>query len=125
MVAVAGAEGGMEPLVITVEATDDRLPDFYDPLAARLGGRGSVYVPHVVIPPNVRMAVRRPARVVIGLASPDDVEEVEAWAGEYLAAEESVELRFERSGRRVVLRAAVPTGDPTARRGSLRFLVSD
>ncbi|MGI9022213.1 MAG: hypothetical protein ACR2HV_03050 [Acidimicrobiales bacterium] len=111
----------MEPLIITVQATDDRLSAFYDPLASRLEGRGSVYVPHVVIPPNARMAVRRPPRLVVGLALPDDVEEVEAWAGDYLATEGTSELHFEREGRRVVLGAA----DPASRRGSLRSLVSD
>lgn len=111
----------MESLIIGVQASDDRLPDFYDPLASRLAGRGSVYVPHVVIPPNARIAVQRPPRLVVGLASPEDVGELEAWAGEYLTPGEPCELRFERSGRRVVLRAA----DDPGRRGSLRSLVSD
>ncbi len=121
----------MEPLVIGVLATDDRLPDFYGPLTSRLEGRGSVYVPHVVIPPNARIAVHRPPRLVVGLTSPDDVAELEAWADEYLgpsgppsgvpAPAEASELHFERAGRRVVLRA----GDSTSRRGSLRSLVSD
>lgn len=111
----------MEPVVIGVQATDDRLPDFYDPLASRLEGRGSVYVPHVVIPPNARIAVRRPPRLVVGLTSPDDVGELEAWAHEYLAPGKSSELHFERSGRRVVLRAA----DAATSRGSLRSLVAD
>lgn len=111
----------MEPFVISVQANDDRLPDSYDPLASRLEGRGSVYVPHVVIPPNARMAVRRPPRLVVGLRSADDVAELEAWAGDYLAPTPGSELRFERSGRSVVLRAA----DATTARGSLRPLVSD
>lgn len=111
----------MEPVMIAVEASDDRLPEFYDPLASRLEGRGALYVPHVVIPANARMAVRRPPKAVIGLASPDDVGELEAWAAEYLAAERSSELHFERGGRRVVLRAA----DFVGRRGSLQPLVSD
>jgi len=111
----------MEPFVIGVLATDDRLPDFYGALTSRLEGRGSVYVPHVVIPPNARIAVHRPPRLVVGLTSPDDVGELEAWADEYLAPAEASELHFERSGRRVVLRA----GDAAARRGSLRSLVSD
>lgn len=109
----------MEPLIIGVQASDDRLPDFYDPLASRLEGRGSLYVPHVVIPSNARVAVRRPPRLVVGLASPDDVGELETWAGEYLAPEETSELHFERAGRRVVLRAA----DRQASPGSLRSLV--
>ena len=111
----------MEPLLITVQAPDERLGSSYDPLATRLEGRGSVYVPHVVIPPNVRMAVHRPSRLVVGLMSPDDVEEVEAWAGEYLQEEGTSELQFERAGRRVVLRS----GDAAIGRGSLRPLVSD
>ena len=111
----------MEPLLIGMEATDERLPEFYDPLASRLEGRGSVYVPHVVIPPNARMAVHRPPRLVIGLASADDVGELEAWAGEYLAPGGASELHFERGGRRVVLRAT----DPSTSRESLRGLVSD
>lgn len=111
----------MEPLLIAVEATDDRLPGSYDPLASRLAGRGSVYVPHVVIPPNARMAVARPPQLVVGLASPDDVGELETWAAEYLARGERSELRFERSGRRVVLRAA----DPASSRESLWSLVSE
>ncbi len=111
----------MEPLVISVQASDDRLPDSYDQLAKRLEGRGSVYVPHVVIPPNARMAVVRPPHLVIGLTSPDDVGELEAWAGEYLAPGATSELAFERSGRRVVLRAA----DAPAGRASLRPLVAD
>jgi hypothetical protein len=109
----------MEPLVIGVQATDDRLPDFYDSLASRLAGRGCVYVPHVVIPTNARVAVDRPPRLVIGLTSTEDVAVVAAWAAEYLATE-GTELHFERSGRRVVLRA----GDPLAGRESLRLLVS-
>jgi len=111
----------MEPLLISVHATDDRLPASYDPLAKRLEGRGSVYVPHVVIPPNARVAVVRPPRLVIGLTSPDDVGELEAWAGEYLSPAATSELEFERSGRRVVLRAA----DAPTSRGSLRSLVVD
>jgi hypothetical protein len=110
----------MEPLLIGVQAFDDRLPDFYDRLASRLGGRGCVYVPHVVIPPNARVAVERPPRLVIGLTSSEDVAEVAAWAAEYLAAKGASELLSEHSGRRVVLRA----GDPVAGRESLGLLVS-
>jgi len=49
------------------------------------------------------------------------VGELEAWAGEYLAPGATSELAFERSGRRVVLRAA----DAPAGRASLRPLVAD
>ncbi|HSH59597.1 MAG TPA: hypothetical protein VK988_08165 [Acidimicrobiales bacterium] len=112
----------IEPLLIAVEATDDRLPRFYDPLASRLEGRGSVYVPHVVIPPNARMAVRRPPCLVVGLTSPDDMAEVVAWAREYLSpAAEGSELQFERLGRRIVLRAGAPDGNGA----DLRSLVTD
>lgn len=111
----------MEAFLIGVQATDERLPDYYDPLASRLEGRGAVYVPHVLIPPNVRVAVERPPRVVIGLSSPDDVEELETWAAEYLGSGDTPELQFERAGRRVVLRA----GEAEASQGSLRSLVSD
>jgi len=110
----------MESLMIGVQATDDRLPDFYDLLASRLAGRGSLYVPHVVIPPNARVAVVRPPRLVIGLTTADDVAEVAAWAAEYLTAEETAELLVEHCGRRVVLRA----GDPVAGLESLRRVVS-
>ena len=95
-----------ETFLIGVQATDERLPDFYDALASRLKGRGAVYVPHVVIPPNARVAVERPPTVVIGLASADDIGEVEAWAADYLGSATDAELRFERAGRKVVLRAA-------------------
>lgn len=111
----------METFLIGVQATDERLPDFYDPLTSRLEGRGGVYVPHVVIPANARVAVERPPRVVIGLSSADDIGEVEAWAAEYLGSATGAELQFERAGRRVVLRAA----DGEAERESLRPLVSD
>jgi hypothetical protein len=103
-----------------VEAADERLPDFYDVLAGLLDGRGSVYVPHVVIPPNARVPVLRPPRVVVGLTDPDDVAAVESWAAEYLTTPDA-ELTFERAGRRVVVRA----GDSVAGRLSLRSLVSD
>lgn len=111
----------MEPLLITVEASDDRLPRFYDPLASRLEDRGSVYVPHVVIPPNARMAVVRPPRLVVGLKSSADIAEVATWAHQYLSAAEGSELRFERLGRRAVLHA----GDPDGGGASLRSLVAD
>ena len=106
--------------MISVQATDDRLPDFYDSLASRLAGRGSLYVPHVVIPPNARVAVERPPRLVIGLTTAEDIAEVAAWAAEYLTAEGEAQLQFEHCGRRVVLRA----GDPVDGLESLRFLVS-
>jgi hypothetical protein len=109
----------MEPLIIGVEAADERLPDFYDALAGRLEGRGWVYVPHVVIPPNARVPVLRPPRLVVGLAEPDDVAVVESWAAEYLTTPDT-ELAFERSGRRLVFRSA----DSEAGRVSLRSLVS-
>lgn len=111
----------MEPFLIRVDASDDRLPEHYDPLATRLEGRATVYVPHVVIPPNARVAVRRPPHLVVALSSADAVDELEAWADDYLRAGQSAELRFERDGRRVVLRAV----DTVARRGQLRVLVSD
>lgn len=111
----------METFLIGVQATDERLPDFYDPLASRLKGRGALYVPHVVIPPNTRIAVERPPKVVIGLSSADDLSEVEAWAAEYLASDTGAEVRFERAGRHIVLRA----GDAVASRVSLRSLVSE
>lgn len=110
----------MEPLIIGVEAADERLPDHYDALAGRLDGCGWVYVPHVVIPPNARVPVLRPPRLVVGLTEPDDVAAVESWAVEYLTTPDA-ELVFERSGRRVVVRAA----DAVAGRLSLRSLVSD
>lgn len=110
----------MEALLIGVQATDERLPDFYDSLASRLEGRGALYVPHVVIPANARVAVQRPPTLVVGLTSPDDIGEVEAWAADYLGSATGAELRFERAGRRVVLRAA----DGEARGEGLRPLVS-
>lgn len=110
----------METFLIGVQATDERLPDFYDRLASRLEGRGTLYVPHVVIPLNARVAVERPPKVVIALASADDVAEVEAWAAEYLASGTAAELHFERDGRRVVLGTTDSEVSPT----ELRSLVS-
>jgi hypothetical protein len=110
----------MEPLILGVHASDDRLPDHYDSLASRLDGRGCVYVPHVVIPLNARVPVERPPRLIIGLTSPADVGEVAAWAAEYLAGGEAAEMHVERAGREVVLRA----DDPMAGQESLRGLVS-
>jgi hypothetical protein len=111
----------MEPLMIGVDASDDRLPEAYDVLASQLEGKGTVYIPHVIIPPNARMAVIRPPTLVVALASADAVDELEEWAGNYLSSSERAELRFQREHRSVVLRAA----DITARRGRLRELVSD
>lgn len=107
--------------MIGVAASDDRLPEAYDGLAARLEGKGTVYIPHVVIPPNARMAVIRPPTLVVALALADTVDELEEWADNYLSSSENTELRFQREHRSVVLRAA----DTTARRGRLRGLVSD
>ncbi len=109
----------METFLIGVQATDERLPDFYDRLTSRLEGRGTLYVPHVVIPMNARVAVQRPPKVVIGLSSAEDVSELEVWAADYLASATAGELRFEREGRRVVLRAT----DSEVSRASLRSLV--
>jgi hypothetical protein len=111
----------MGPLMIGVAASDDRLPEAYDALASRLEGKGTVYVPHVVIPPNARVAVIRPPTLVVALALADAVDELEEWADHYLSSSESTELSFQREHRSVVLRAA----DATARRGRLRELVSD
>lgn len=107
--------------MIGVDASDDRLPDAYDALASRLEGKGTIYIPHVVIPPNARMAVIRPPTLVVALVSADAVDELEEWADSYLASSERTELRFQREHRSVVLRAA----DATSRRGRLRELVSD
>jgi hypothetical protein len=111
----------MEPLIIGIDASDDRLSEAYDALASRLEGKGTVYIPHVVIPPNARMAVIRPPSLVVALASADAVDALEEWANNYLSSSECTQLRFQREHRSVVLSAA----DATARRGRLRGLVCD
>jgi hypothetical protein len=111
----------MEPLMIGVDASDDRLPETYDALASLLEGKGTVYIPHVIIPSNARMAVIRPPSLVVALASADVIDALDEWANNYLSSSEYTELRFQREHRSVVLSAA----DVTARRGRLRGLVCD
>lgn len=90
--------------MIAIEASDARLPESYDDLSKRLEGQGTVYVPHVVIRPEARMAVIRPPRLVVGLATPDALVHLEDWAADYLANDSETELRFHREDRAVVLR---------------------
>ena len=90
--------------MIGIDASDERLPESYDDLSQRLEGLGTVYVPHVVIRPEARMAVIRPPRLVVGLSSAAAVEPLDGWAADYVRADPSVELRFQREGRTVALR---------------------
>ena len=111
----------MEHLVIGIDASDGRLPESYDDLAKRLEGQGTVYIPHVVIRPEARMAIIRPPRVLVGLITPDAVEQLEDWAVGYLGADPLTELRFQREERVLVMGGAnIPAG-----RVGLRALVSD
>ncbi len=110
----------MEPLLIGIEASDGRLPVSYDDLSKRLEGVGTVYIPHVVIPPEARMAIIRLPRVVVGLSTPAAVEQLEDWAAGYVSAGASAELRFHRGGRTVV----VQKGDPSTA-GRLSVLISE
>ena len=111
----------MEPPSIGIDASDERLPESYDDLSQRLEGLGTVYVPHVVIRPEARMAeLIRPPRLVVGLSSAAAVEPLDGWAADYVGADPTVELRFQREGRTVALR-----GGDGETRGRLSALVSE
>ncbi len=98
----------MEPLLIGIETSGGRLPEAYDDLSKRLEGVGTVYIPHVVIPPEARMAIIRPPRVVVGLSTAAVVEQLESWAAAYVGADPSTEVRFHRGGRTVVMQGSDP-----------------
>lgn len=61
----------MSPVILEVVSSDSTFVDFYERLAHSLGDAGTVYTPHPVIPPNIRMAVPSPTEVMITLESAD------------------------------------------------------
>lgn len=86
----------MPPIIIQVASPDSTFLDFYERLAHSLKDAGTVYTPHPVIPPHIRMATPPPRDVLVALDSTDSFTLVQEAARYYLEGGE---------GRRLTLRS--------------------
>ena len=110
-VAAGTAEGGMfiKPIV-HIAAPEGALHELVEALAQALKGRGTVYTPHPVVPPNARVAVPPPRDAFVALADPAAASTLNEVIRGHLDRGTLREVRLETASGALTLRAGEPVG---------------